>query len=71
MKGMYITTISYARATAKIDLANLTYNLMRCVQLNKKVDTVFLNNYAVTNPLLGIIANTDLQAFIGVIKGFI
>jgi IS5 family transposase len=42
MKAMYIRTIGYARATAKIGLANLTYNLMRCVQLNKKVYAVFL-----------------------------
>jgi hypothetical protein len=42
MKSMYIRTIDYARATAKIGLANLTYNLMRCVQLNKKVYAVFL-----------------------------
>lgn len=42
MKAMYIRTIGYARATAKIGLTNLTYNLMRCAQLNKKVYNVFL-----------------------------
>lgn len=42
MKAMYIRTIGYVRATAKIGLANLTYNMMRCVQLNKKVYNVFL-----------------------------
>jgi IS5 family transposase len=42
MKGMTIKTIGYVRATAKIGLANLTYNLMRCVQLKKKVYAVFL-----------------------------
>ncbi|WP_260472460.1 IS5 family transposase [Chlorobium phaeovibrioides] len=47
MKAMYIRTIGYARATAKIGLTNLTYNMMRCVQLNKKVDNVFLwDSYA-------------------------
>jgi len=42
MNAMYIRTIGYVRATAKIGLANLTYNLMRCVQLKKKVYAVFL-----------------------------
>jgi transposase, IS5 family len=42
MKAMYIKTIGYIRATAKIGLANLTYNMMRCTQLNKKVHNVFL-----------------------------
>ncbi len=42
MKGMYIRTIGYTRATAKIGLTNLTYNLMRCVRLKKKVYAVFL-----------------------------
>jgi len=42
MKAMTIKTIGYVRATAKIGLANLTYNLMRCVQLKKKVYAVFL-----------------------------
>lgn len=42
MKAMYIRTIRYVRAVTKIGLANLTYNLMRCVQLNKKVHNVFL-----------------------------
>jgi IS5 family transposase len=41
MKAMTIKTIGYLRATAKIGLANLTYNLMRCVQLKKKVYPVF------------------------------
>ena len=42
MKAMTIKTIGYVRATAKIGLTNLTYNLMRCVQLKKKVSAVFL-----------------------------
>lgn len=42
MKAMYIRTVAYVQATAKIGLANLTYNLMRCVQLNKTVHNVFL-----------------------------
>lgn len=42
MKAMYVRTIGYVRALAKIGLANLTYNLMRCAQLNKKVYNVFL-----------------------------
>jgi len=42
MKEMFIRTIGYTRATAKIGLANLTYNLMRCVKLKKKVYAVFL-----------------------------
>jgi len=42
MKAMTIKTIGYVRATGKIGLANLTYNLMRCVQLKKKVYAVFL-----------------------------
>ena len=42
MKAMYVRTIGYVRAVAKIGLSNLTYNLMRCVQLNKKVYNVFL-----------------------------
>jgi IS5 family transposase len=47
MKAMYIKTIGYVRATAKIGMANLTYNMMRCTQLNKKVYNVFLwDNYA-------------------------
>jgi len=37
MNAMYIRTIGYARATAKIGLANLTYNMMRCAQLNKVI----------------------------------
>jgi len=40
--GLYIRTIGYARATGKIGLINLTYNLMRCFQLNKTVYNVFL-----------------------------
>jgi len=47
MQAMYIRTIGYAKATAKIGLANLTYNMMRCIQLNKRVDNVFLwDSYA-------------------------
>jgi hypothetical protein len=42
MKAMTIKTIGYVRATTKIGLANLTYNLMRCVQLKKIVYAVFL-----------------------------
>jgi len=37
MNAMYIRTIGYARATGKIGLANLTYNMMRCIQLNRAV----------------------------------
>ena len=42
MKAMYVRTIGYVRAVAKIGLTNLTYNLMRCAQLNKKVYNVFI-----------------------------
>ncbi|HHE32655.1 MAG TPA: IS4/IS5 family transposase [Chlorobaculum parvum] len=42
MKAMHVRTIGYVRAVAKIGLSNLTYNLMRCTQLNKKVHNVFL-----------------------------
>jgi IS5 family transposase len=42
MKAMYIRTIGIERAEAKIGLANLTYNMMRCVQLSKPVYNVFL-----------------------------
>jgi transposase, IS5 family len=42
MKAMYIRTIGYVRAVAKIGLTNLTYNKMRCAQLNKKVHNVFI-----------------------------
>jgi len=42
IKAMYIRTIGYGRTVAKIGLTNLTYNLMRCTQLNKKVHNVFL-----------------------------
>ena len=41
-QSMTIKTIGYIRATAKIGLANLTYNLMRCVQLKQKDYAVFL-----------------------------
>ncbi|MEI6848358.1 MAG: IS5 family transposase [Chlorobiaceae bacterium] len=37
MKALYVRTIGITRAAAKIGLMNLTYNMMRCVQLNKKV----------------------------------
>ena len=42
VNAMYIRTIGYVRATAKIGLANLTYNLMRCTQMKKPVYNVFL-----------------------------
>jgi|GEM_PF-2642182 len=35
-------TIGYVRATTKIVIANLTYNLMRCVLLKKKVYAAIL-----------------------------
>jgi IS5 family transposase len=37
MNGSYIRTIGLKRATAKIGLMNLVYNLCRCVQLKKQV----------------------------------
>jgi len=37
MNAMYIRTIGYARATGKIGLANLTYNMMRSIQLNRVI----------------------------------
>ena len=42
MDAMHVRTIGIFRAAAKIGLTNLTYNLMRCVQLKKKVAAVFL-----------------------------
>ena len=39
--ALLIRTLGYTRATAKTRLANLTYNLMRCVQLKKRVRNVF------------------------------
>ncbi|UWX57484.1 hypothetical protein NY406_09790 [Chlorobaculum sp. MV4-Y] len=42
MKAMPGRTIGYVRAVAEIGLSNRTDNLMRCVQLNKKVYNVFL-----------------------------
>jgi len=33
MNGSFIRTIGFARATAKIGMMNLTYNICRCVQL--------------------------------------
>jgi len=42
MRAMYIKTIGIERAEAKIGLVNLTYNMMRCVQLGKPVYNVFL-----------------------------
>ena len=39
---MHIKTISILRAVAKIGLSNLTYNMMRCVQLKKHVPNVLL-----------------------------
>jgi transposase, IS5 family len=38
MKAMYIKTIGLSRAAAKIGLSNLTYNMMRCVQLGRKIN---------------------------------
>ncbi len=37
MDAMHICTIGILRAAAKIGLTNLTYNMMRCVQLKKKI----------------------------------
>lgn len=42
MQAMYIQTVGIERVTAKIGLTNLTYNMMRCLQLNKRVHNVFL-----------------------------
>lgn len=42
LNGMYIRTINILRAAAKIGISKLTYNMMRCVQLDKKVSAVFL-----------------------------
>lgn len=42
MKAMYIRTFGINRAKAKIGLTNLTYNMMRYVQLGKPVYNVFL-----------------------------
>jgi len=42
MDAMHVRTIGIIRAAAKIALTNLTYNMMRCVQLKKKVYAVFL-----------------------------
>lgn len=42
MHAMVIHTIGIARAAAKIGLSNLTYNMMRCVQLKKRVYNAFL-----------------------------
>ena len=40
MKAMYIRTIGLSRAAAKIGMANLTYNMMRCVQLGRKINAI-------------------------------
>ena len=40
MDAMHICTIGILRAKAKIGLTNLTYNMMRCVQLKKKVYSI-------------------------------
>jgi IS5 family transposase len=40
MDSMHIDTIGILRAAAKIGLMNLTYNMMRCVQLKKKIYAV-------------------------------
>jgi len=37
MHAMYVKTIGIYRAATKIGLANLTYNMMRCIQLEKKI----------------------------------
>jgi transposase, IS5 family len=42
MDAMHVRTIGIFRAAAKIGLTNLTYNMMRCVQLKKKVYAVFI-----------------------------
>jgi transposase, IS5 family len=42
MDAMHVHTIGIFRAAAKIGLTNLTYNMMRCVQLKKKACAVFL-----------------------------
>ncbi|MCG8341631.1 MAG: transposase, partial [Chlorobiales bacterium] len=42
MNCMHIKTIGILRAAAKIGLSNLTYNMMRCVQLKKRVYNVVL-----------------------------
>lgn len=38
MKAMDIQTIGLSQATAKIGLANLTYNMMRCIQLGRIIN---------------------------------
>jgi len=43
MDAMHVRTIGL-RAAAKIGLTNLTYNMMRCVQLKKTVYAVFLHD---------------------------
>jgi transposase, IS5 family len=53
MNAIYIRTIGYVRATAKIGLANLTYNLIRCVQLKKKVYAVFLGELCAAITFMG------------------
>ena len=44
MNAMIVRTIGIWRAAAKIGLTNLTYNMMRCVQLKKTVYAVFLRD---------------------------
>jgi transposase, IS5 family len=44
MDAMHVRTIGLYRAAAKIGLTNLTYNMMRCVQLKKTVYAVFLHD---------------------------
>lgn len=54
MNAMYIRTIGYARATEKIgSLANLTYNMMRCIQLNRVIRGASLGISAPKRPLRG------------------
>ena len=40
MDALFLHTIGITRAAAKIGLSNSTYNMMRCVQLKKRVYNV-------------------------------
>jgi hypothetical protein len=55
MKAMDIRTIGYVKATAKIGLANLTYNMVRCVQLQWFTTCLSGDNYAQCDQNLGIL----------------
>jgi len=44
MGAMVVRTVGRVRAAAKIGLTNLTYNLMRCSQLKKKVAAFFFRD---------------------------